>query len=435
MKQLHEIFWSDNCSKSVSITEEKTTDGKSTGKYIMSGPFMRADFMNRNKRVYTKEAANKAISILRPMVMEKRIRMLVDHPSFFQGPSLMSVGAIMTEISDVKEDGYAYYKAQIIDTDAGRNLKAILDAGSPVGVSTRGYVPTDDGVEEKDWIDSEGNKTKAEYIKDWVLESVDFVDDPAVLDTEIYMKLHTESLKRRNVPMTVKTVDEMKSEYPELCKTLADSAVADTKKEFESKVTELESQVKTANESVKSKSDSFDKLVDAVRAVAPEKFTVVNESEALKAKDSEIEELKKKLEESVKKVESLEKELKDNRIESEKKEKDAYLETLKASDPDFFTLESFKNVFDNCITKDDVKTVYENNSKIVKEMKEKAMVPSAGKTVQTNESAEKKDSDLIDGLTKAQYDDFNGRNQMRRLSNLEPMTKEHYLATYGANVK
>jgi len=431
-KELHEIFWD---GKIEHIEEKTATDGKSCGKYIISGPFMRADFMNRNKRVYTKEAANKAISAIRPMVEEKRIRMLVDHPGFFQGPSLMNAGAIMLEITDVKDDGYAYYKAQVIDTDVGKNLKAILDAGSPVGVSTRGYVPTDDGCEEKDWVDSEGNKHKADYIKDWVIESVDFVDDPAVLDTEIYMKLHTESLQRRNNLMTVTTVEEMKSAYPELCKSLTDSAITDSKKEFDSKVAELESQVKTANESVNAKSESFDKLVESIKTLAPEKFTVIDESEAVKAKDSEIAELNQKLEEATKKIESLEKELNDTKVESERKEKEAYIEQLKASDPDFFKLESFTNIFDNCVSKDDVKTVYENNSKIVKEMKEKSIVPSAGKTLQTDESAEKKDSGLIDGLTPEQHADFTSRNEMRHLSGLEPMTKEKYLATFGANVK
>ena len=316
-----------------------------------------------------------------------------------------------------------------------RYLKAILDAGSPVGVSTRGYVPSEDGCEEKDWLDSEGNKHKAEYIKEWVLESVDFVDDPAVLDTEIYMKLHTESLKRRNVPMTVKTVEEMKSAYPELCKELSDSAITDTKNEFETKVTELESQVKTANESAQAKSEALDKLVESVRAIDPSKFTVIDESEAVKAKDSVIAELNTKLEEANQKIEALEKELKDNKAEAEKNEKESYLETLKVSDPDFFTLESFKNVFDNCITKEDVKTVYENNSKIVKEMKEKAMVPAAGKSIQTDESSEKKDGELIEGLTPTQYEDFKSRNEMRRLSNLEPMTTEKYLAMFGASTK
>ena len=431
MKQLHEIFWEGK----VEHIEEKATDGKSCGKYIISGPFMRAGFMNRNHRVYTKEAANKAINTIRPMVEEKRIRMLVDHPGLFSGPSLLNAGALLLELSDVKDDGYAYYKAQILDTDVGKNLKAILDAGSPVGVSTRGYVPTEDGCEEKDWIDSEGNKHKAEYIKDWVLESVDFVDDPAVLDTEIYMKLHTESLKRRNVPMTVSTVEEMKSAYPELCKSLMDSAITDTKKEFEPKVAELETQVKTANESANAKSEAFDKLVESVKGLAPDKFTVVQESEALKAKDSEIAELNTKLEEATKKIESLEKQINDSKIEFAKKEKEAYIEQLKVSDPDFFALESFKNVFDNCVSKEDVKTVYENNSKIVKEMKEKSTVPATGKTLQTEESAEKKEENLHDGLNPAQYADFNGRNEMRHISGLAPMTKDYYLANFGANVK
>lgn len=431
MKQLHEIFWADVTKVDDSVS---VNDNKHSSKYIISGPFMRADFMNRNKRVYTKEAANKAIANLRPMVEEKRIRMLADHPGFYEGPSINLAAGLLLEISDVKEDGYAYYKAMILDTDVGKNLKAILDAGSKVGVSTRGYIPTEGGAEESEWIDSDGTKKKCCKIKDWVLESIDFVDDPAVLDTEIYMKLQTESLQRRKSSMA-KTLEEMKSEYPEFCKQLAESAVADTKKEFEGKITELEGKVKTTEDSINNKNSEVDKLVESIKTAYPEKFTIVQESETIKAKDAEIEGLNKKLEEANATIESLNKQISDNKNEYEKKEASAYLESLKVADPDFFALESFKNVFDNCVTKDEIKTVYENNSKIVKEMKEKNQTPAVGKTVQTSESAEKKENNLIDGLTKEQHDDFTARNEMRHFSGLSPMTTEQYLAKFGANAK
>lgn len=426
MQELHEIYWLDIKK----VEESNKTDGKSSNKYIISGPFMRADIPNRNNRIYPKEVANKAIAKLRPMVEEKRIRMLCDHPGFFEGPSLERSAGLMLSLTDVQDDGYAYYTAQILDTDSGRNLKAILDAGSKIGVSTRGYGDS----EETEWVDSNGEKQIVIKIKNWELNSVDFVDDPAVLDTEMYMKLHMESLKRRTSSMA-KNIEELKSEYPEFCKQIVESARADIKKEFETKITTLEANVKTANEAVNAKSEALNSLLEAVRKLAPDKFTVIQESEALTAKDAEITELNKKIEESNNKIKSLEKEIHDNKIETEKKEKEAYIETLKVSDPDFFKLESFSNVFDNCITKEDVKTVYENNSKIVKEMKEKSIVPSVGKSVQTDLNAEKEKSNLIDGLTPAQYEDFKGRNEMRKLSNLEPMTKERYLATFGANVK
>ena len=68
-------------------------------------------------------------------------------------------------------------------------------------------------------------------------------------------------------------------------------------------------------------------------------------------------------------------------------------------------------------------------------MKEKSTVPATGKTLQTDESAEKKEENLYDGLNPAQYADFNGRNEMRHISGLAPMTKDYYLANFGANVK
>ena len=426
MKELHEIYWLDIKK----VEEANKTDAKAPSKYIISGPFTRVDIPNRNHRIYPKEVANAAIAKLRPMVEEKRIRMLCDHPGFFEGPSLERSAGLLLSITDVQDDGYAYYTAQILDTDSGRNLKAILDAGSKIGVSTRG---TGDS-EDYEWVDSNGDKQTVEKITNWELQSVDFVDDPAVLDTEMYMKLHMESLQRRKSSMA-KNIEELKSEYPEFCKQIADSACADVKKEFETKITDLEANVKTANESVNAKSQAFDKLVESVKELAPDKFTVIQESEALQAKDAEIAELNKKLEEATKKVESLEKQINDSKIEFAKKEKEAYIEQLKVSDPDFFALDSFKNVFDNCVSKEDVKTVYENNSKIVKEMKEKSTVPATGKTLQTDESAEKKEENLYDGLNPAQYADFNGRNEMRHISGLAPMTKDYYLANFGANVK
>lgn len=423
---LHEITWLD-----VKKVEEETTvkDGKE-GKYIISGPFMRADIPNRNNRIYTKEVANKAIANLRPMVEEKRIRMLCDHPGWFEGPSLARTAAVLLNITDVKEDGYAYYTAQLVDTDTGKNLKAILDAGSKIGVSTRGYGES----EETEWVDSCGNKKKVNKIKDWVLETIDFVDDPAVLDTEIYMKLHTESLQRRTSSM-VKNLEELKSEYPELCKQLADSAINDVKTEFEGKITELEEKVKSAECSITNKNSEVDKIIESLKTAYPEKFTIVQESETISEKTTEIEKLTKELDEAKATIESLNTQISNSKAEYEKKERDAYLETLKISDPEFFSLESFKNVFDNCLTKDEIHTVYEANSKVVKEMKEKTVTPNAGKTLQTDMTFENNESQLIDGLTVEQHADYTARNEMRHLAGLNPMTTEQYRSKFCANAK
>lgn len=423
MKELHEIYWLDIKK----VEENVKTDGKSSGNFIISGPFMRADIPNRNERIYPKDVANAAIAKLRPMVEEKRIRMQCDHPSFFDGPRLAQSAGLMLSITDVQEDGYAYYTAQILNTDSGKNLKAILEAGSKIGVSTRGCGES----KEVEWIDSTGAKRNVEKIVNWDLQSVDFVDDPAVLDTEIYMKLRMESLQRRTSSMA-KNIEELKSEYPEFCKQIAESATTDAKKEFETKITDLETQVKTIEESAKEKSSKIDAIIDSIKSSYPDKFTILNESEVIIAKDEEIKNLKKQLEEAKAKVVSLEKEIADGKQEMVKKERDSYLEQLKASDPDFFSYECFKNCFDSCVNKEEIKVVYEQNSKVVKEMKDKNQVPSNGKTVLTNDSADGKFSKLTD----AQKVDFERRNYQRRvMMHLEPYTEDQYLAMYGTGVK
>ena len=119
-KDLHEIEWLDCKIESVVNEANKQTS------YIISGPFMKADVPNRNGRVYKREISNSAIAKLRPMVQERRIRMLVDHPEFFSGPSLLNTGAVLLDITDVQDDGYAYYKAKLVDTTVGKNLKQLF---------------------------------------------------------------------------------------------------------------------------------------------------------------------------------------------------------------------------------------------------------------------------------------------------------------------
>lgn len=413
-KELHEIQWL-NC-KVESESFVKNESGKKVRQYIISGPFTKVDVPNRNNRVYKRDEMNKAIAALRPMVQEGRIRMLVDHPDWMSaGGSLIKAGALLTEISDVQEDGFAYYKAKILNTVVGKDLKAILDGGSKVGVSTRGY-----GLSKEEEIP--GYSGKFEVIYDYEISSIDFVDDPSVIDTEAYM--HIESKKRRNGMF--KTVEELKSACPELAKQLVESATDVVRKELEAKIEEAEKKVETAHSELSGKTKEVETLVESIKAIFPDKFTVVEESTLVSEKETEIKELSAKLDEAVENTKALTKQIKDIEDAHVKSERDSYIEHLQSTDKDFFEIESFKDCFENCFTKDEVKTVYEANSKVIQEMKSKINQPAPSKTVQTEEVAEEKT-----GLNEAQKKDMEARNLQRSRQGLVAMDEANYLEKFG----
>jgi len=412
-KELHEIQWLD-CKVESNIVEGNS--GKTKVQYILTGPFMKADVPTRNGNVYKREEANKAIANLRPMVAERRIRMLVDHPEWFGSASITKSGALLMEITDVQEDGYAYYKAKVMNTAAGKDLKAVLDAGSKLGVSTRGR-----GFVKEEEIP--GYEGKFSVVTDWELVSIDFVDDPAVLDTEAYM--HMESNKRR--PGMFKTVEELKAACPELAQKIAESAIVELKSEYDGKLQEADKKFNDTAHVVEQKTAELEKLVESIKTVFPDKFVVVEESKLVSEKEGRIAELENSLKESSKDAETLRAEMKEMKDAHVKAERDSYIEHLKATDEEYFKFESFKDCFENCLTKDEVQTAYESNAKILKEMKEKVVAPAPAKSTQTEESSEAKP----DGLTEEQHKDLRAKNLQRKRSGLVAWTEAKYLEMFG----
>jgi len=411
--QLHEIAWLD-CKIESNVVEGKT--GKKKTQYILSGPFMRADVPNRNNRVYKREEANRAIAKLRPMVEAKRVRMLVDHPDFFSsGSSLIKSGAILLEISDVGDDGYAYYKAKILNTAVGKDLKAILDEGGKIGVSTRGR-----GIVKEEEVP--GYEGKFDTIYEWDLESIDFVDDPSVIDTETYM--HMESNKRSNE--MYKNVEELKTAQPDMFKKIVESATTEMKTSFDVQIKELEAKIQEAAQGDSVKSAELDTLIESIKKVFPDKFVVVAESAIVAEKDKQITVLDTKLKEADVALVTLQSEVKKINDAHIQAERDSCVENLKVTDAEYFNVDSFKDCFENCITKDEVKTVYEANSKILKEMKEKFVSPAPSKTKQVEGNADDK-SDL---LNEAQKKDFRAKNLQRRRNSLDAWTEVVYFEKY-----
>ena len=145
------------------ITESKE-DGKKD--YFIEGIFMQADIKNRNGRVYPKEIMEKEVGrYVKEFVEKSRAFGELGHP---EGPTI-NLDKVSHLIQSLTLEGSNYVgKAKILSTPNGEIVKALINDGAKLGVSSRG-------------LGSLEQKGNAQYVKgDFQLATAgDIVADPS----------------------------------------------------------------------------------------------------------------------------------------------------------------------------------------------------------------------------------------------------------------
>lgn len=102
----------------------------------LSGIFMQADIVNGNQRVYPLDEITNAVDgVMKRITEGQSVYGELNHPDNLQ-IDLNNVSHIITEM---KMDGAnAVGKAKLLNTPKGQIVKAILEAGGKLGVSSRG---------------------------------------------------------------------------------------------------------------------------------------------------------------------------------------------------------------------------------------------------------------------------------------------------------
>ncbi len=198
----------ERCAATFSVVEEATEPGKPK-KVKVRGEFAKCDEATANKRVYPKTLWEREIKRLSEAFGERKVFGELDHPS--DGRTMLNrVSHIVTNLAI--EDGKVIGEAEILDTDAGRNLQALMKAGCKVGVSSRGYGSTKPNKDGEDIVQ-----------EDYRLATFDFVADPA--DNTAYPEVFFEA---KGKPMDLKslTAESLKTENPALAESLATEAAA-----------------------------------------------------------------------------------------------------------------------------------------------------------------------------------------------------------------
>ena len=124
------------------LTEEK--NGKKT--LYISGPFLQAEVVNRNKRFYPLETMVNEVSRYNKSFTEKgRALGELGHPD---GPSI-NLDRVSHKIVSLQQEGNNFIgKAQILSTPMGKIAESLLSEGVKLGVSSRGMgsIKNVDGV-------------------------------------------------------------------------------------------------------------------------------------------------------------------------------------------------------------------------------------------------------------------------------------------------
>ena len=120
------------------LIENSTTNVKSIGdnKYILEGIFTELNTTNRNGRIYTEKEFLPHVEALQKVVESGKCVGELDHPAKYE-TSLQNASHKIEKIWYDKNEGIVYGRIQLLDTTAGKNAKALVDAGIPLQISSR----------------------------------------------------------------------------------------------------------------------------------------------------------------------------------------------------------------------------------------------------------------------------------------------------------
>lgn len=306
-------------------------EGKSpSGNVRVRGEFARAGIATENKRVYPKQIWEKEIGRLGKAMQGRSVYGEADHPK----DGRTSLGKVSHIVTDLRlEDGILVGEAEILPTDAGRNLSVLLQSNCKVGISSRGFGSTKSGDNGEDIVQ-----------EDYKLVTFDFVADPA--DQNAYPSIVGESkdlfFEGMDIGAMLPKQEDLKSkewakklvaetaEKPEQDKAqLADamlSAVASLKSEISDQIrNEL-----LADPSVAGAKTALEAVVGILRP-----FVLPEDAESVvRSKETEISRLKRVIAERDLKVTDLEKENQALAEAAKRTGYSLYLERSLRDDPD-----------------------------------------------------------------------------------------------------
>lgn len=130
MKNKNNLLIVEMSSSALSVSSSENKE------YVLEGVFGQIDQRNRNNRIYTEEEYLPQIESLQAKIKSSKLLGELDHPAHFD-ISLKNVSHVIEELTYDKESKQVRGRIRLLDTDAGRQAKALVDAGVPLQISSR----------------------------------------------------------------------------------------------------------------------------------------------------------------------------------------------------------------------------------------------------------------------------------------------------------
>jgi hypothetical protein len=384
-------------------------EASSNGKIVVKGEFAKCGIATENKRVYPESIWNKEISRLDKALGEKRVFGEMDHPADGR-TSLNRVSHIVTSLK-VSKDGIVIGEAEVLPTEAGKNLSALLASGCKVGVSSRGYGST------------KSNDKGEEVVQpDYKLVTFDFVAEPA--DGDAYPAVQEgKNFVFEGVDMNRAQEKAEQEKAAEFARKIEQEqknggSNADVREEFSTAL--LDNIVKMKAEAkAEAKAEMLadpaiggaKQFVEKIKELVKPFWHEGDAKAALEAKDAEITKLKNQLAESDLKIKTLE----DNNTKLAAVAKEAgykyWLERTLANDPDadlilksIGDVKAFEKADDLKAKVEELKKGFQTKreeSKKAEEARQKEIADATKKVEEAKKAAEEKAAKLEEALEKA----------------------------------
>jgi len=185
------LILEDNFSDLSYQTEINESTGEKT--YVVTGTFSTPDQKNRNGRIYSKKLWEENVARYQDEIKNNTVNTLMEaeHPPRTSVDMWKAVGKIRKL---EMRDNIVYGEAIILNnnTQESNQLKALIEAGIPIGVSTRGTGRLKGNIVEEynlvtvDFVSSPSDKganlkgmieSKELFTEDWILKDKDFVNE------------------------------------------------------------------------------------------------------------------------------------------------------------------------------------------------------------------------------------------------------------------
>lgn len=134
MKNKNNLLIVEMSSSALSVAASE--NGSEKKEYVLEGVFGQIDQRNRNNRIYTEAEYLPQIEALQAKIKSSKLLGELDHPAHFD-ISLKNVSHVIEDLHYDKDSKQVRGRIRLLDTDAGRQAKALVDAGVPLQISSR----------------------------------------------------------------------------------------------------------------------------------------------------------------------------------------------------------------------------------------------------------------------------------------------------------